>query len=117
MIKMEAKIDVKAEDLWKILKSECTLPEAMKMLGSSQKAIDESMSQIGTSMSGFNSGSMLCIWIAYHKLVDMGEIDKTRMWNFAAQDYFIFDNARHGDLGMKDFRVHRFSGGKWEQIS
>lgn len=101
-------------DYWKILKGECTLPEAMKIFGASQEVVDISMNEIGQDTGSYFKSSMLNTLFAYAKLVTLKEIDATRLWNFAAKDYDTRSNARHGDLGCRNGEVMRFTGDKWE---
>jgi len=95
-----------SESYWKILRGECTLPEAMRIMGATEDVITESMNEIKERdtvhcYTYFNS-SWLHQWLAYQKLVELGEIS-------ADEIFWQRDTPVHGDIGFNGNEMYRWN--------
>ena len=91
------------EDCWKILNGECTLPEVMKMFGGNQTEIDKTIEEIKQAdrhdSSNYFALASMFAKVAYLRLVELKEIDDTKIFNLASKKYDDIE-ARFGDMGV-----------------
>lgn len=104
---------INKENAWKIIKGECTLPEAIKFFGKSQKYIDETMevikkTDIHNTMLYFAT-SQTFKRLSYEYLVKIGEIDNTVVFNSA-------NINMEGDVGLRGGETVRYTKGVWEKM-
>lgn len=106
-------------EAWKILKGECTLPEAMRMQRFSednikknidlikQNDVHDSCTYYGTSMAFYK--------MAYAHLIKEGEIDATKIFNAGCPAHG-FDESKWclGDIGIMGDKTYRYTGKEWE---
>lgn len=106
------------EICWNILRQDkYTLPEVMELLGDSPNQIDKALEEIKQADKhdtsnyfalSFNFGQM-----AYLRLVELGEIDGTEMFNLQTGKYASEGEAALGDIGMKGNQTFRYSHPQW----
>lgn len=102
-----------SEDCFKVLKGECTLPEAMKIFGVSDEEIIRIIDELKSPDRIYSySHSYMLIgniykYMAYQKLVEIGEIS-------ADEVYYSRGTPLVGDLGFKGDGTWRWVGDKSE---
>lgn len=110
------------EDAWKILKGECTLPEAMKIFGRTDAEIKEKIDDLNSRKSTFAYFAITGTYVglSYDLLVQENEIDASKIFNLASHSFDEKHN-RHGDFGRKGDERYRFVhkgtesfSGEWE---
>ena len=90
------------EKLKDILCRKCTIGEAIDFFCENTKASEYNNEDI---FQEFND-SQLILKLAYSKLVELGEIDTTKIFNTASSS---FDGEHHvGDIGFCDDRIYLY---------
>lgn len=104
------------ENLWKILQGKSTMPDAIKYFGASEKESSDIMTEIKEAdkhdaMNYFVMGQQLAR-MAYDKLVEIGEIDSTKIFNLATHS---FEGENHlGDVGFCGDKTYRYGNEGWQ---
>ncbi len=101
--------------LWNILNGKCSMLDAIKYFGASKKDADEIMEEIKNadkddSMNYLITGQQLSKR-AYNELVELGEIDKTEIFNLATCS--SDGKGSHGDIGFCADKIYRYEEG-WQ---
>ncbi len=103
-------MEISTENLWKILDSKCTIPEALSIFGYPQKEIDEmvdGLKDVGVSL--FPSASIKIQ--AYKLLLEKKGISDSEIFNFGGPKEAAI---RQGDLGIKGNEVYCYRDGEWQ---
>ena len=109
---------IKKEDCWNILNGKCTLPEVMRIFGRTQTEIDKTIEEIKhadrhDSSNYFALATMFTIE-AYLHLVELKEIDDTKIFNLASKKYDD-GNAILGDIGVMGKKIY-YKNRTWVQF-
>lgn len=96
------------EGLFKIIKKECSIAEAMSILGADEKEINNVLSELKDSFS-FQSYSLFLFKMAHNKLIKLGKINEDDIINTNPGE------NRYGDIGFLGDKMYRFTD-KWEEM-
>lgn len=104
------------ENLWKILQGKSTMPYAIKYFGASEKEISEIMTEIKEAdkhdaTNYFIMGQQLAR-MAYDKLVELNEIDSTKIFNLATHS--SEGQSYLGDMGFCGDKTYRYTNEGWQ---
>ncbi len=112
------KEDIEIQDLWTILRGECSLPHMMKLFGLTYEEIKTSMEHIKQSdkhdSSTFFDTANIYSNLAYRLLVKKGEIPADHIFNAATSR--VENTGSIGDIGYTMEKTYRFNGNKWEEM-
>ena len=104
------------EEYWNILNNKCTLAQTMRMFGVTQdevnKTIEETKQVDVHDSSCYYAISGMFARLAYLKLVELKEIDSTRIFNLANKKYDD-EKAMLGDIGLKGEDTYYYMDGTW----
>lgn len=106
---------ISKEDLWKIFNSQCSLPDALRILkcneGGIEKHIDDLKKSDTHDCSNYFNSCMQVKMAAYQGLVILGEIDANKIMPLGGDD-----SPRKMDMGICGEQYYYYSGEKWITI-
>jgi len=106
-------MEIQKEDLWKIFNSQCSLPDALRILRCDEDDIKKHLDDLEKSdvhdCSNYFSSCMQVKIAAYQGLVILGEIDGTKIIPLGGSEA-----PREMDMGICGEKQYYFSGGEWK---
>lgn len=109
-----------AEKYWKILKGKCTLKEASILMGADEAQANQIVGDVKEADMGMETASnffgvsMAVTKSAYRNLIELNEIDTTRIFNLATHEYDGDAMAQLGDIGIRGNQNFIFNNG-WNE--
>ena len=112
------KKSLKIKQLWMIINAKYTLPEMMKYFGFSDIGVKKKMATIKRAdihdASSYFSLSHTLVLMAYRELIELKEIDGTKIFNLATHS---FDGKnRHMDIGISKNNIYIYSNEQWKHF-
>ena len=110
--------NISKENLWKILKGEVTLSEAMKIFGKTDKQIEDAEKDVELNCKNdityFAAKYMSFSYMCYKKLTDMGEINSEDVYHISSGK-LMSQNPKviEFDMGYQGNKMVRYRHGKW----
>jgi hypothetical protein len=108
-------MNIAATDLWKIFNSQCSLPDALRILkyndGSIEKHLDDLKKSDTHDCSNYFNSCMQVKMAAYQGLVILGEIDANKIMPLGGDD-----STREMDMGICGDKQYYFLNNKWNII-
>lgn len=107
------------EDCWKIINKKVTIVEAMNMFTSDRAEIEKTKEIIGGSLDAYFSLANLFAATACMRLIELKEIDESRIFNLASAKYDTDDDGKEnrvGDIGIINGEMCRYTSKGWEEM-
>lgn len=96
-------------NMWKILKGETTLPEALRYFETPQQEINAMMN--GINSSDYYVVSNVLKRKAYDYLLSVNEISADKVFNMGSNS--IEEVPRHGDMGFRGKSCYVYTNNEW----
>lgn len=108
------------EKLWDIVNGKLSLPNTMYAFSAKKEEISKAIEEISKKdihdSSAYFSTGLFFTRLAYNKLIELGEIDPTKIFNLATKSFDDNQKPSFFDVGLRGNEILVYNGKEWRSF-